>query len=179
MTKAPAFLLLSFFAFFSLNGIYAQDFAPVDKSPADICLYNIKDTPQVKIVYSRPQLKSRQVFGKLVPYGKVWRTGANEATTIKFYKEVILGGRSIPAGEYSLFSIPGPEQWTIILNSQADQWGAYSYDDKKDVVRFNVPARKTTKAIEIFSILMKESPDGVAVTMGWENTLVEFPVKFK
>ncbi len=176
--KLPVILMTIFSAILTIQPLTAQEFSPLDKSPCDIVVLRKDDVPRIRLVYSRPQLQKRQVFGKLVPYGKVWRTGANEATIILFYQEVKVDGKTIPAGEYSLFTIPGPEQWTIILNQDADQWGAYAYDEKKDVVRFNVPARKTNKLIENFSMGLIEKPEGAAVILGWENTLVEFPIGF-
>jgi len=82
------------------------------------------------------------IFGELVPYGAVWRTGANEATTITFTGDVLVEGTAVPAGTYSLFTIPGGHEWTIIFNAENNQWGAYDYDEGKDVLRFTVPARE-------------------------------------
>jgi hypothetical protein len=93
---------------------------------------------QVTISYSRPGVKGRVIWGELVPYDKVWRTGANQATSIVFSTEVTIDGQKVPAGTYSLHTIPGKEDWTVIFNKEADQWGSYDYDPAKDVVRIKV-----------------------------------------
>tara|TARA_R110002049_G_scaffold122465_3_gene277314 strand:- start:13163 stop:13588 length:426 start_codon:yes stop_codon:yes gene_type:complete len=104
--------------------INAQKFSGLDKSPLDIAYYKTdeKAPPMVKVIYSRPQLKGR-ALSKLAPNGKVWRTGANEATEIKFYQDTKFGGKPVEAGTYSLFTIPGETEWTIILNKDLDAWG--------------------------------------------------------
>jgi hypothetical protein len=92
----------------------------------------------VIIEYGSPGVKERAIWGKLVPYNEVWRTGANEATTIEFDNDVIVEGNKVPAGKYSLFTIPGKKKWTIIFNKVYEQWGAYKYDISEDLIRFNV-----------------------------------------
>jgi len=107
-------------------------FHKLDKSPTDISLLRLeKGAPVVvKVIYSRPQMKGRTIFAAdgLVPYGKVWRTGANEATEVTFYKNTTFGGKKIPAGTYVLQTIPTENDWTIILNKNLNVWGAFSYD---------------------------------------------------
>lgn len=128
----------------------------------------------VSITYSQPSKKGRDIFGGLVPYGKVWRTGANEATVLKTDKDLIIKGKELPAGQYALFTIPGEKEWTIILNSHHNQWGAYSYDAKKDIMRFTAEPMKTEDGeVETFTINISE--DGV-VSMMWDKTAVEFEV---
>ncbi len=92
----------------------------------------------VEINYGTPGVKDRKIWGELVPYNKIWRTGANEATTIEFSKPILIEGNKIPAGKYSLFTIPGITEWTIILNKVADQWGTYKYNKEEDLIRFKV-----------------------------------------
>jgi len=94
---------------------------------------------KVIINYGSPGVKERSIWGELVPYGEVWRTGANEATTIEFDSDIYIEGNKVPAGKYSLFTIPSKEEWTIILNKIYDQWGAYKYDEDEDLLRFKVP----------------------------------------
>jgi hypothetical protein len=161
----PKFVFFLFIMGIALN-LSAQKFGNIDKSPMDISYYPNdfahdrkfapqligKDTAMIRIIYSRPAKKEREVFGKLVPFGKVWRTGANESAEIKFYQDVLLGGKKIKAGTYSLFTIPEQSEWTIILNTDLDQWGAYSYREEKDVLRFKVPVKKAEDLIESFSI---------------------------
>jgi hypothetical protein len=156
----------------------AQDFSGLDKSPLDMASfpssYKISEKA-VRIVYGRPQLKGRSM-GDLAPAGKVWRTGANEAPEITFYKDVTFGGQSVKAGTYSLFTIPGDKEWTVILNKNLNQWGAYSYDEAADVVRTSVPASSAGDSLDAFSIAFKEVSGGAHMVMAWGTTRVEVPV---
>lgn len=127
----------------------------------------------VKIVYCQPSARGRQIMGGLVPYGEVWRTGANEATTIEFDKPVKIEGKDLAAGKYSLFTIPGENEWTIIFNKEAKQWGAYKYKQEEDVLRVAVKPTKTSAPVETFNIAVGKDD----VQMKWENTAVAFKVK--
>ena len=140
----------------------AQDFPKLDASPMDKASFN-SDAGSVTIFYSRPQLKKRSL-DKLAPKGEVWRTGANEATTITFTKDATIAGKSVKAGTYSLFTIPGDNSWTIILNSNANQWGAYQYDDSLDVLRVTADASASKEELEALSMAFKD--DGSLVLMG-------------
>lgn len=170
-------ILFVFGAFLLTNEVSAQKFAKLQKSPTDIAYAKTDRSakPTIKVIYSRPQKKGRDIFGALVPYGKVWRTGADEATEIKLTQDYNLGGTTVKAGTYSLFSIPGEKEWTIILNSDLDSWGAYSYDESKDVARITVPAGSAESAIEAFGIGFKAVDKGYHLVMGWDNTVVEVP----
>ena len=138
----------------------------VDASPLDEVYFPLEvtsskaDSPKVKVLYSRPQKKNRAIFGNLVKYGEIWRFGANENTEIRFYKAVKIAGKEIPAGTYSLFAIPNEKDWTIILNSDTDKWGAYAYDKSKDVLRFSAPSEKITTPIEYFSVSFVQTKTG-------------------
>jgi hypothetical protein len=125
------------------------------------------------IVYCRPSARGRKMLGTKEPYGSVWRTGANEATTIEFDKAVKVEGKDLPAGKYSLFTIPGETEWTIIFNKVAQQWGAYDYKESEDVLRVKVPATKSDQFVETFTI----SPEKDQISLKWENTAVAFKVK--
>lgn len=127
----------------------------------------------VDIVYCRPSADKRKIMGGLVPYGQVWRTGANAATTIEFDKPVKIEGKNLPAGKYALFTIPNENEWTIILNKDFNQQGAYNYDEKKDVLRVNVKPKKSGEYVETFTI----TPEKDRVSLKWENTEVAFKVK--
>lgn len=155
----------------------AQEFSGIDKSPADIAYFRPERgaAPLMKVVYSRPQLKGRQVGVDLAPYGEVWRTGANEATEIRFYKDVKFGEETIAAGTYTLFTIPGASEWTVILNKDTDVWGAYSYKPEQDVARITVPAKTGDKAIEAFSMSFEGTDSGANLHMGWGNARVSVP----
>ncbi len=161
------------------------NFFSVDVSPMDAAYFPLQvtssktETPKVKVVYSRPQKKNRVVFGNLVKYGEIWRMGANENTEIKFYTPVKIAGKEIPAGTYSLFAVPNEKEWTLILNSATDKWGAYAYDKSKDVVRFNVATEKATSPIEYFSVTFVQTKSGADLYAGWDNTQIKFPIEFK
>ncbi len=160
------------------------NYASVDVSPMDVVYYPLqatssKGTPKVKVVYSRPQKKNRVVFGNLIKYGEIWRFGANENTEIKFYSPVKIGGKEIAAGTYSLFAIPNEKDWTVVINSDTDKWGAYAYDKSKDVVRFNIPVEKTSSAVEYFSVSFVQTKSGADLYAAWDNAQVKFPIEFK
>lgn len=134
-------------------------------------------TSKITVNYARPSVKGRKIFGGLVPYGQVWRTGANKVTDIAFDKPVSLDGHLVPAGKYGLVTVPGKDRWTIILTSQADIWGVYEYDRSKDVLRFDVPVRKAKQAQETLTLSFEDvSPFKATFRMAWEKTLVEFPI---
>lgn len=128
----------------------------------------------IEVNYSRPGVKGRPIFGGIVPYGIVWRTGANQATKISFSTPVKLEGHEIPAGTYSLFTIPGPDEWTIIINKQANQWGAFRYNTNDDLVRFQVtPMTLTDAFVETFTIEFNQIRDQSALLeLVWDRTVV-------
>jgi hypothetical protein len=187
-------LLLSLFSLMIIEA-KAQKLRGTDKSPMDMAYYPdnfahdrkfapklIGDMPAiVRVTYSRPAKKEREVFGtKIVPYGEVWRLGANESAEIKFYQDVTIQGKKVNAGTYSLFAIPTATEWTIILNKDLDFWGAYSYNKENDVLRVSVPTKKTDEVVENFSIqCIKGSNDKeITMKMAWDMTLVEVPISF-
>lgn len=134
---------------------------------------------KIQVDYCRPSKKGRVVFGQLEPYGKVWRTGANEATEIAFNQPVIFGGKPVAAGTYTLFTIPDSVQWTVILNSELDQWGAFNYNEGKDVVRVQVPAVQTPQVTEMFTIDFEDAGNRVAIVLAWDQTRVAVPIGVK
>jgi len=138
-------------------------------------------TTKVDIEYHCPGVKGRTIWGnpKMVPYDSVWRTGANEATTISFSTDVMVGGQKIKSGKYALFTIPGRDTWTVILNSDADQWGAYGYNKSKDVVRFTVKP-ETADMKEKLSFYIDALTDSTArIVLRWEKVKVGFDVSAK
>ena len=161
-----------FIMLISIN-MEAQKFSSLDKSPLDVTFYptsNKEANKLVKVVYSRPQLKERDL-NILAPLGKVWRTGANEAANITLYKDMEVGGKAVKAGEYSLFTIPGEKEWTIILNTDINVWGAYSYKEANDVIRISAPV-SSGESLEAFSIAF--SNDGT-MHLGWGTVRVAVP----
>ncbi|GAB3254940.1 hypothetical protein GCM10027347_15670 [Larkinella harenae] len=177
-------------------GAQAQSFTfrGTDKSPMDMAYYPDdyahdrkfapakigSDKAMVRITYSRPAKNGREIFGtKLAPYGKVWRVGANEAPEIKFYQDVTIGGKKVKAGTYALLAIPNETEWTIILSSDVDQWGAYSYNPALDVARLTAPVQKSDSVIENFSIqFAKKDPKTAILYMGWDTAIVALPISF-
>jgi hypothetical protein len=128
---------------------------------------------QITITYSRPNVKGRKVFGETEPYGIVWRTGANAATKIKLTDTIVMEKHQVLPGEYALFTIPGSNEWTVILNQTAQQWGAYSYDSTKDVLRLKVMPGKLDKKLETFTIQFANAfVDHCDLQLLWENTVV-------
>jgi hypothetical protein len=159
------------------NQVHAQKFSDLDKSPLDAASYpsSYKESNKlVKIVYSRPQLKGRDV-AKLTDSGKVWRFGANEAAEITFYTDMKLDGKTIKAGSYSVAAITGDTEWTIIVNSAVNGWGSYSYDEANDVARITVPVTKASESLEAFSIAFEESDNGTHMHIGWGTDRVAVP----
>ncbi|MBT8302190.1 MAG: DUF2911 domain-containing protein [Maribacter sp.] len=156
----------------------AQKFSGLDKSPMDMATfpssYKISDKA-VRLTYSRPQLKGRSL-SELAPAGEVWRTGANEAAEITFYKDANVGGTDVKAGTYSLFTIPGEGEWTIILNSNLNQWGAYSYSKGADVARVKAGVSMAEESLDAFSIAFKEVDGGAHLVMAWGTTRVALPI---
>jgi hypothetical protein len=157
-------------AFISVD-VLAQD---PPKSPQETVKGTI-DGAAIEIVYCRPSARGRKMLGEKEPYGKVWRTGANAATTIEFSKAVKIEGKELAAGKYSLFTIPGEKEWVIIFNKEAKQMGAYDYDKNKDkdALRVTVPAGKPAAFVETFTISVEKE----TVSLQWENTAVAFKVK--
>jgi len=161
-------------------------FPDLDASPADILYYRTAPAkkgeyvaPLIKIIYSRPSVKGREIFGKLEEYGKVWRLGANESTEIRFFKPAMIGGKNIPAGTYSLFAIPEKDKWVIIINSDTDRWGAYTYNESKDIARVTVPVKELPATVEALSMTFTPAASGVNLIIGWDKTSVEVPVTIK
>ena len=158
------------------NQAIAQNFKGLDKSPMDIASFpsNYRVSEKViKIIYSRPQLKGRSLE-KLAPLGKKWRTGANEATEVTFYKDVIFGGAAVKAGTYTMYAIPGKTTWTVALSSQLNVWGVYFHKDENDVAKVTIPVKQTEENLDVFSIAIDED---MTINMGWGTTLISIPVQ--
>ncbi len=163
--------LLTLFASFS----FAQALTPQPSSGQTL----IQDfgLGKVTLNYSRPVVKDRVIFGGLVPYNEIWRTGANSATTITFTDEVNFAGQKVTAGEYALFTIPGETEWTVVLNKAAKQWGSYNHKDEDDVLRVKVKANKTDSKVETFTIQFNNvTPGSMDLNIAWDNTQVNVPL---
>lgn len=133
---------------------------------------------EVSIHYSRPGVKERAVWGELVPYGEVWRTGANENTTITFSTPVKIGGTELPAGTYGLQTIPAQDQWTVILSKDAKLWGAFDYKQENDALRIQVKPRPASAPVERMRFTFEDVTDNAAnVVLAWEKLEVPFAVE--
>ena len=159
----------------------AQKLPPLDVSPADISIFRPdgKGTvPVAKVVYGRPQKKGRTMIGDVEPFGKVWRAGANESTEIKFYKDVTFGDQKVKAGTYTLYAIPEKGEFTVILNSKLDTWGAFEYEQAKDVVRVKAPVSATDNDVEAFTIAFDGKAGTGNMILAWEKWMVKVPLKY-
>jgi hypothetical protein len=173
--KATLFTLIVLFLGFS--EMKAQQIQMPQASPAAQISQKVGLT-DVSVEYSRPSMKGRKIFGELVPYGQVWRTGANAATILTFSTDVKVEGRNLPAGSYALYSIPGKSSWTIILSKNTKLWGAVGYDASDDVMRFTVKPGKTGQKYETMEINFVDVTDtGASIALKWENTRVKFRIE--
>ena len=163
---------------------------PVDKSPMDMCYYpnnypvlkiqdKVTEPAVARVIYSRPQKNGRLIFGDLVEYGKVWRLGANEATEIEFFKAVKIGDKKVEKGRYTLYAIPMEDSWTIILNRDNDVWGAFKYEEQKDVVRTTVPIQKLSEGVEALAMTFEKSDSGCNLIIAWDNIKASLPISLK
>jgi len=186
-----AFLALTLFAGLSLS---AQDFPDVDKSPLDAAYFPARAAfrafaktdsaalamqPKIRVLYSRPYKKGRAVWGgDLAPFDEPYRLGANETTEITFYQPVLIGDHLVPTGRYTIGAIPKAESWEVFFSVDVDGWGVYAYKPERNIATITVPTTKTEEVIENFSIVLYEaSPNVVHLKMGWDDTVVEVPVR--
>lgn len=133
---------------------------------------------KISVEYGRPGVKGRKVFGELVPFGKVWRAGANSATKVTFEQNVEFGGKEVKAGSYALFVIPMEKEWKVMLNKDANQWGAYTYDEKLNVAEFTVPVQKMADKQEWFEIAVNPVDiHSAEMLIKWDMTKVAIPIK--
>ena len=138
-------------------------------SPPATAQCKFSDGKTLTIDYSSPRAKGRKIFGSLVPYGKVWRTGANESTTFVTTADLSIGGTTIPAGSYTLFTLPGEKAWKMIINKQTGQWGT-DYDGKQDFARVDMSSSALPSAVENFTISFHEMGKGCHIYLDWEKT---------
>ncbi len=131
----------------------------------------------IAVEYSSPGVKGRKVFGELVPYGELWRTGANKATKISFSKDVVFGGKEVSAGDYSVFTEPTAKRWTVILNRDTELWGNNGYDKKKDAVRVTVAPTKSPKRERLTFLFSDTSDDGTRLDLEWDDVRVSIPIR--
>lgn len=175
-------LTLLIVLFLSVVGFFSFKRYTKSSSPAAVSEYHQKGI-DIDVNYSRPSKKKRFIFGReqdkaLVPYGKVWRTGANEATVIKIGEGIVFAGKPVKPGTYSIWTIPGQSEWTVILNSETGQWGT-NYNDGQDFLKANVPIRVNRKVEELFKIYFEEQPAGINMILSWDQTEAIIPIQLQ
>lgn len=190
MKKLVSFFVASCITISAFCQTNNSRFPALDKSPMDMAYYpanfpvlKIQDKASepliARVIYSRPQKNNRSVYGELVEYNQVWRLGANEATEIEFYRDVKIAGKKIVKGKYTLYALVNPTEWTMILNKETDTWGAFKYDEKKDVLRTNVPVQKTSEPVEAFTIAFDKVTNGINMNVAWDTVQVALPILLK
>jgi hypothetical protein len=166
----------------------ANPYVPIDISPMDMAYFptdypvkkmNATNTslPVARVIYSRPHLGGRKLFGSLVKWGQPWRLGANEATEISFFQPVRVQDKKIAVGQYSLYAIPYEDSWTIVFNSNLYSWGL-KFDSAKDVFAFDIPVINKPQTVEHFTMAFEKTATGADLIMAWENTEARLPIKF-
>lgn len=167
--------LIMFFLFSAISS-YAQQIQMPQASPSAKIAQKIGLT-DVTIDYSRPSMKGRKIFGELVPFGEVWRTGANGAAIITFSTAVQIAGKNIPKGQYAIYSIPNKGEWTIIISKETKLWGAIGYSSENDLMRFKATSSKTSRKYETFEMTFNNMTDNSAdLSIKWEQTRVDFKI---
>ncbi|MFY9673249.1 MAG: DUF2911 domain-containing protein [Terriglobales bacterium] len=148
-------------------------------SPPASATCKFADGKMVKIDYSSPRAKGRKIFGGLVPYGEVWRTGANEATTFVADTSVSVGGKDVPAGSYTIFTVPKEDGWTLVIRKKTGEWGTDYPGDKEDLARVSMTVGKTSGPVENFTIGFEQGGKMCSLHMEWENTRAKVEVSEK
>jgi hypothetical protein len=167
----------------TVNPYVAVDVSPMDMAyfPTDypVKKMNATDTalPVARVIYSRPHLGGRKLFGGLVKWGQPWRLGANEATEIRFFRPVTIQTKKIPVGQYSMYAVPYEDRWTIVFNSNLYSWGL-KFDSAKDVFSFDIPARTMPRLIEHFTMAFEKTATGADLIMAWEDREARLPIQF-
>lgn len=169
---------ISLFAFLNVAMLgFSQQYNIPAVSPRQTVEQQFSVT-KISIEYCRPAVKGRKVFGELVPFGQVWRAGANEATKITFGQEVLFGGQKVKKGTYALYVVPQEKEWKIILNRGVNNWGAYTYDAKEDVATTTVPVKMMNEKMERFTINFEDITDEkLNLVLEWDKTRADVPVE--
>ena len=163
------------FAALTFMNLDAQNFRGLDKSPMDAASIGRGSKQLAKVYYSRPQLKGRTVGKDIAPFGKVWRTGANEATQLVLNTAMTLNGSQLKPGTYSIFTIPGEKEWEVIISSDINNWGASGYKKDNTVASIKVPVTMANESLEAFSMAFEKVDDGVHLHMGWDKIRIAVP----
>lgn len=185
--KLTSFFIVLFFI--TTNSFAQPKPTDLDKSPMDASYWpsnypilklngKVKDAPIARVLYSRPQKNNRVIFDGIVKHGEMWRLGANEATEIEFFKNVKINNKNIKKGKYTLYCIPTAINWTLIINSDNFSWGNYSYNQKLDVLRVDIPIEKNSEIIEAFTAYFEETKTGANLIFMWDEVKVTLPIIF-
>ena len=177
------------FCLTTISSLAQQQPTELDKSPMDISYSppnypilkmngKITAQPAARIIYSRPQKAGRMIFGGIVAYNQIWRLGANEATEIELFKDAKIGNSKLKKGRYSMFAIPLKDKWTIIINKDTDTWGAFQYDEKKDVARLEVKTETIPSPAEAFTMYFDKVNNNVNLVIAWDNVQTQVPFSF-
>ncbi|MGA7918172.1 MAG: DUF2911 domain-containing protein [Candidatus Acidiferrales bacterium] len=160
------------FAFVMAGIGHAQEQQDKNKrpSPAAHAEFQFADGKTIMVDYSSPRAKGRKIFGGLVPYGEVWRAGANEATTFVINTDLMVGGKTVPAGSYTLFTIPNKDKWTLIISKKTGEWGVPYPGEKDDLLRVDMKVSQLPSPLENFEILFQRDADNCTMQMDWETT---------
>ncbi|MCH4552936.1 MULTISPECIES: DUF2911 domain-containing protein [Aestuariibaculum] len=164
-----------------LYTVFVENIFAKRLSPKDTVEFKLNDL-KLEVFYNRPYKKGREIFGALVPYNQVWRTGANEATTFETNTALHVDGFSLPAGKYTLWTVPKDTIWTVIFNSKQYSWGVNSemkpmWDPNYDVVNIDVPVKNIDSVVEQFTIAFDNSTDNLFLTMAWDDVKIQVPLK--
>lgn len=150
--------------------VFAQGGGKSRPSPPEKATCDLGGGKSITTNYSSPRMKGRKIFGSLVPYGEVWRTGANEATTFVTTADVEVGGKNVPAGSYTLFTVPNPDKWTLIINKKTGEWGIpYKYESD-ELARVDMKVSKVSSPVENFTISYHKTANGCMMQMEWDTT---------
>jgi len=148
-------------------------------SPAASASCDLGGGKTIKTNYSSPRMKGRKIYGGLVPYGEVWRTGANEATTFVTSSDVVVGGKTVPAGSYTIFTVPTADKWTLIINKKTGEWGIpYKYESD-ELVRADMNVSKLPAPVENFTLAYDKSSSGCTLRLDWETTRASVDISAK
>jgi hypothetical protein len=167
------------FAFAVAIACFAQGDKSKRPSPPASASCDLGGGKTIKSDYSSPRVKGRKIYGELVPFGQVWRTGANEATTFVTSADIVVGGTNVPAGSYTIFTVPNTDQWSLVISKGTGEWGTQYPGQDKDLARVNMKVSKLSAPVENFKISYEKSGSGCTMNIDWENTRASVDIKAK
>lgn len=179
--RKPLMIVGALLATLSVAGIalVAQQDKASRPSPPAKAECKLANGKSVTVDYSSPRAKGRKVFGGLVPYGQVWRAGANEATTFVTTGDINVGGKTVPAGSYTMFAIPGEDKWTLVISKKTGEWGTAYPGPENDLARIDMKVSKTSAPVENFTIAFDKTGSGCTMRIEWENTRASVDITAK